>query len=82
MHHALQYLSSSVTKIFTSGIRYGLLSGHGHLTPDYNTTRTTFRQRGYRFSGPVAWNGLPTEIHYMAYIKLFNERAVAQDCIV
>jgi len=36
--------------------------------------RTEFRDHGFRFFGPGAWNGLPTELHYITDTELFKKR--------
>jgi len=78
---APQYLSNCVSTISSSGNRYRLRSCD---TADYTLPRTsiTFGERGFHYSGPAAWNTLPSDLHDITDTKVFKKRlkTVLFDC--
>jgi len=60
-----------VVRVFASGSRYGLRLSD---TADYILPRTwtKFEECGFCFSCPAAWNGLPTDLHYITNTELFK----------
>ena len=37
-------------------------------------TRTRFGERGFRYSGPAAWNSLPADLHDITDTNTFKKR--------
>jgi len=42
---------------------------------DLPRTRTRFGERGFQYSGPVAWNSLPADLHDITDTNTFKEAA-------
>ena len=70
---APQYLSNCISTISSSGNRYRLRSCD---TADYilPRTRTKFGERGFHYSGPAAWNTLPSDLHDITDTNVFKKR--------
>jgi len=70
---APQYLSNCVSTISSSGNRYRLRSCD---TVDYilPRTRTKFGDRGLHYSGPAAWNTLPSDLYDITNTNAFKKR--------
>ena len=69
MHHihigqVPQYLSDCVSTASEAGGRYRLRST-GSAAYVLPRTITRFEERGFFFSGPAAWNTLPSDLHYI-----------------
>jgi len=69
MHHihigqAPQHLSDCVSTASEAGGRYRLRST-GSAAYVLPRTRTRFGERGFFYSGPAAWNTLPSDLHYI-----------------
>ena len=59
---APKYLSDCVSTVSAASGRYRLRStgSEAYILP---RTRTRFGERGFFYSGPVAWNTLPSYLH-------------------
>ena len=70
---APQYLSNCVSTISSSGNRYRLRSCDmaDYILPK---TRTKFGERGFHYSGPAAWNTLPSDLHDITDTNVFKKR--------
>ena len=70
---APQYLSNCVSTISSSANRYRLRSCD---TADYilPRTRTEFGEHGFHYSGPAAWNTLPSDLHDVTDTNVFKKR--------
>jgi len=62
---ASQYLTDIVTTVAESSARPGLRSADtvAYVKP---RTRTRFGERCFCFAGSVAWNSLPSHLHFIA----------------
>ena len=72
---APQYLVDSVQSVITSSQRH-LRSSE---TTDYvkRTTRTKLGERGFSYSGPAAWNSLPSHLRTMTDTNVFKRHLKA-----
>jgi len=70
---APKYLSDCVYTVSTASGRYRLRStgSEAYILP---RTRTRFGERGFFYSGPAAWNTLPSDLHDITDTSTFRKR--------
>ena len=75
IHIALapKYLSDCVSTVSAASGRYRLRST-GSAAYVLPRTRTKFRERGFFYSGPAAWNTLPSDLHDITDTSTFMKR--------
>ena len=68
IQQAPQHLIDCVCTVSAAGSRYRLRAAD---TADYvlSRTRTKFGERGFCYSGPAAWNSLPSDLHDLTDTK-------------
>ena len=78
MHHiytgqAPQYLSDYVSAVSALSGRYrlGSTGSADYVLP---RTRTRFRERGFSYCGPAAWDTLPSDLHGITDTGTFRKR--------
>jgi len=69
---APQYLSDCVSTASEAGGRYRLRST-GLAAYVLPRTRTRFKERGFFYSGPAAWNTLPSDLHDITDTSTFRK---------
>ena len=70
---AQKYLSDCVSTVSAASGRYRLRStgSEAYILP---RTRTRFGERGFFYSGPAAWNTLPSDLHDITDTSTFRKR--------
>jgi len=70
---APKYLSDCVSTVSAASGRYRLRStgSEAYILP---RTRTRFGERGFFYSGPAAWNTLPSDLHDITDTSTFRKR--------
>ena len=68
-----KYLSDCVSTVSAASGRYRLRST-GAETYILPRTRTRFGERGFFYSGPAAWNTLPSDLHDITDTSTFRKR--------
>jgi len=70
---APKYLSDCVSTVSTESGRYRLRStgSEAYILP---RTRTRFGEHGFFYSGPSAWNTLPSDLHDITDTSTFRKR--------
>jgi len=68
-----KYLSDCVSTVSVASCRYRLrsTSSAAYVLP---RTRTKFGERGFFYSGPAAWNTLPSDLHDVTDTSTFRKR--------
>jgi len=67
------YLSDCVSTVSAASGRYRLRST-GSEAYILSRTRTRFGERGFFYSGPAAWNTVPSDLHYITDTSTFRKR--------
>ena len=73
IRQAPQYLSDCVSSASAASGKYHLRST-GSAVYALRRTRTTFGERGFFYSGPDAWNTLPSDLHDITDTSTFRKR--------
>ena len=70
---APQYLSDCVSTVSAVSHRYRLRSSGSAAVYVLPRTRTRSRERGFFYSGPAAWNTLPSDLHDITDTSIHSE---------
>ena len=70
---APKYLSDCVSTVSAASGRYQLRST-GSAAYVLPRTRTKFSERGFFYSGPAAWNTLPSDLHDITDTSTFRKQ--------